>query len=177
MSVRSDVLLWAQRIVGKKDAPPHTVLDIPQGSTMEDAQAAFHKIARIAHPDLHRTTLDEAELELVTLAYSRAAAAYQDFRSQRIHTSRMKPLAKDAVIPGVRKTTTTSAPPVGQAAPGASAMSSKALIHYRKAELSLRRGDLRAALLSLKMAIAADPQSAVLRSALAEVEGELAKNP
>ncbi len=175
MSVRSDVLLWAQRVVATKDPPPHTVLDIPQGSTMDDAQAAFHKIARIAHPDLHRTTLDEAELELVTLAYSRAAAAYQDYRSQRMQTSRMKPLAKDAVIPGARKITTTAAPPPGQAAPGASSMSSKALIHYRKAELSLRRGDLRAALLSLKMAIAADPQSAVLRSALVEVEAELAK--
>ncbi|MBA3392561.1 MAG: hypothetical protein H0T89_07955 [Deltaproteobacteria bacterium] len=177
MSVRSDVLLWAQRIVGKKDAPPHTVLEIPQGSTMEDAQAAFHKLARIAHPDLHRTTLDEAELELVTLAYSRAAAAYQDFRSQRMQTTRIRPIGKDMIIPGARNMTADDAPPPGQAAPGASSMSSKALIHYRKAELSLRRGDLRAALLSLKMAIAADPQSAVLRSALAEVEGELAKNP
>jgi len=51
-------------------------------------------------------------------------------------------------------------------------MSSKALIYYRKAELCLRRGDLKGAVLQLKMAIASDPQSTFLRSALAEVEDE-----
>ncbi|MDQ3368251.1 MAG: hypothetical protein M3680_22735, partial [Myxococcota bacterium] len=69
-----------------------------------------------------------------------------------------------------------AAPAAGQP-PGAAAMSSKALIYYRKAELALRRGDLRGALLQLKMAIAADPQSTFLRSALSEVEAEVAKTP
>ena len=54
-------------------------------------------------------------------------------------------------------------------------MNSKALLYYRKAELALRQGDLRAATLNLKMAIAADPQSPFLRSALTEVETELKK--
>jgi Tfp pilus assembly protein PilF len=56
-------------------------------------------------------------------------------------------------------------------------MSSRALLHYRKAELCLRRGDLRDAVLQLKMAIAADPQSTLLRTALAEVEVEVGKKP
>ncbi|MBA3818379.1 MAG: hypothetical protein H0X17_05765 [Deltaproteobacteria bacterium] len=56
-------------------------------------------------------------------------------------------------------------------------MNGKALIYYRKAELALRRGDLRDAMLQLKMAIAADPQSTFLRTALSEVEAEVAKNP
>jgi hypothetical protein len=56
-------------------------------------------------------------------------------------------------------------------------MSSKALVHYRRAELALRRGDLTGAVLQLKMAIASDPQSAFLRSALAEVEAEVMKKP
>ena len=76
MSALSDVMLWANRVNGrKKDAPPHLILDIRQDASIEDAQAAFHKIARIAHPDLHRTTLGPDDLELVTQAYSRAAAA------------------------------------------------------------------------------------------------------
>ena len=39
----------------------------------------------------------------------------------------------------------------------------------------LRRGDLKDAVLQLKMAIAREPQSAFLRTALAEVETEVGK--
>ncbi len=56
-------------------------------------------------------------------------------------------------------------------------MSSKALLYYRKAELCLKRGDLRGAILQLKLACAADPTSSFLRTALAEVETEVRKNP
>ena len=59
------------------------------------------------------------------------------------------------------------------AAPASAQMSSKALVYYRKAELALKRGELQVGLLQLKMAIAADPQSAFLREALARVEDEL----
>jgi len=172
VSALSDVLLWAQRVVGRTDAAPHQILEIPQTATMEAAQAAFHKIARLAHPDLHRTTLQPDELELVTKAYSRAASAYQDFRAQCLQSGRAR------VADGTpRAGSKTNPPPSGAPVSAASAMSSKALIYYRKAEISLRRGDLKGGLLQVKMAIAADPQSAFLRTALAEIEAELAKNP
>ena len=54
-------------------------------------------------------------------------------------------------------------------------MSPKALVYYRKAELCLKRGDLKGASLQIKLAIAADPASGFLRSALAEVELEVRK--
>jgi hypothetical protein len=152
VSVRSDVLLWAQRIVARRGAPPHQLLEIDAGAELEVAQDAFHKIARIAHPDLHRNSLTEDELELVTTAYARVAAAYQDLRNVTMQTGRMPPR------------------PLTPAA-----MSPKALLYYRRAELCLRRGDLRDAVLQLKMAIASDPQSAFLRTALAEVEAEVGK--
>jgi hypothetical protein len=83
--------------------------------------------------------------------------------------------------PAGRPTPVPSAPvpatPAGPA-PAANAtqsMSSKALVYYRKAELSLKRGDLKGAVLQLKLAIAADPASGFLRTALAEVELEVRK--
>ncbi|HEX8111663.1 MAG TPA: hypothetical protein VF516_28225, partial [Kofleriaceae bacterium] len=87
--------------------------------------------------------------------------------------------------PAVPTTAAIPAPPPShgpvaapdEAAGPAQRMSSKALVHYRKAELALRRGDLTGAVLHLKMAIASDPQSAFLRSALAEVEAEVMKKP
>jgi curved DNA-binding protein CbpA len=193
VSVRSDVLLWAQRIVARKGAQPHQLLEISSDAGLEVAQDAFHKIARIAHPDLHRNSLTEEELELITTAYSRVAAAYQDLRNLTLQTGRLPPLREDPPPPRSRTSpgqTTQRVPPVHAGAAGSSpdaaspealkhgpagAMSSKALLHYRKAELCLRRGDLKGAVLQLKMAIACDPQSAFLRTALAEVEAEVGK--
>jgi hypothetical protein len=186
VSVRSEVLLWAQRVVSKKGAAPHVLLEIKVDAGVDEAQAAFHRIARQAHPDLHRNSLTPEELETVTTAYSRVAAAYQDFRTQRMQSARMRAI-KDAdagvtVTRPIQVKPITDPPPVtggpgAGAAAGAGQMSSKALIYYRKAELCLRRGDLRGSVLQLKMAIATDPQSSFLRTALAEVEVEVGKKP
>jgi hypothetical protein len=177
VSIRAQVLLWAQRTIAKgRDAHPHQLLDIPADATLEAAQAAFHAIARKAHPDLHRTALTPDELEQITAAFSRITAAYEDFR--RRTTSQERSLPRDGTAPisaegrAARSRSPTGAPPT-KAPP--TQMSSKALVYYRKAELALRRGDLTSGLLQLKMAIAADPQSAFLRAALAEVQAEVSK--
>lgn len=186
MSVRSDVLLWAQRVVARKDAPPHQLLEIDARAGLRTAQDAFHKIARVAHPDLHRGSLTAEELELVAAAYARVAAAYQDLRDLTLETGRLPPLRPDPPPPRPRTPSSAALTPIAQRRPaparaggadaeGADAMSPKALLHYRRAELCLRRGDLKGAVLQLKMAIACDPQAAFLRTALAEVEAEVGK--
>jgi hypothetical protein len=186
MSARTDVLLWAQRVVARKDAQAYQILEIADGSGLDVAQEAFHRIARMAHPDLHRTVLTPAELELVTTAYGRAAAAYQEIR--RLPSARMRPIPglgsnPELVPPRPRSPTSPGPklappdPPVYQPVNPAQAMTSRALLYYRKAELGLRRGDLTGAILQLKMAIASDPQSQFLRSALAEVQSEVGKKP
>jgi hypothetical protein len=186
MSVRTDVLLWAQRVIARKGAPAHQILEIAADAGVDAAQEAFHKIARLAHPDLHRSALTAEELELVTSAYARAAAAYQELRAARASAARMRPVNEPGSSPAIATTTVipTSAMPNKAVAlpdePGPSPapqMTSKALIHYRKAEMSLRRGDLTQAVLYLKMAIASDPQSSFLRTALTEVEAEVGKKP
>lgn len=183
MSARTDVLLWARRVVARQAAPAHQILEIPDGAGLPAAQEAFHKIARMAHPDLHRTGLTSEELELVTTAYGRAAAAYQEIRSGRL-TGRMRPITglgsnpalvppTSPALPSPRPASRTAPPPASPA----QAMTSRALLYYRKAELGLRRGDLTGAVLQLKLAIASDPASQFLRSALAEVEAEVGKKP
>jgi len=220
VSVRSDVLLWANRVIARKGSAPHVLLEIHEQSTPEQVQAAFHKIARTAHPDLHRHGLSADELELVTTAYAAVANAYQQMRSMVMGTVRMRPLkpedfAKppsdpppvrsgastptggartvqpragtdaDAPRPGNVQATGSSPPGTITPEPPASkpaldpaqAMSSKALLYYRKAELCLKRGDLRGAILQLKLACATDPTSSFLRTALAEVETEVRSKP
>jgi hypothetical protein len=179
VSARVDVLLWAQRIVNKgATAAPNHLLEIKEAAGLDEAQAAFHKVAKMAHPDLHRTSLSPEELELVTTAYARVANAYQEFRTARMQAPRL-PTGR---TPRPMSTSTPPARPDGRPetprpAPSgaAAAMTPKALVYYRKAEGALRRGELKTAVLQLKMAIAADPLSTLLRTALSEVESEIAK--
>lgn len=181
-STRGEVLLWAQRVVAKRTGPAHAILDLKADASIEDAQAAFHKIARVAHPDLHRSGLTPEELDMVTSAYGIAAGAYQTFRGQAMSTQRMKPLKAEDLAAAVAAGHPTVGGPTSAAGPSAGAgatpqMSPRALVYYRKAEIALRRGDLKGAILQIKMAIATDPSSAFLRTALAEVETELRKGP
>jgi hypothetical protein len=172
VSAGSDVLLWAQRINAMaKTAQPHQLLDIPADAGADAAQEAFHEIARMAHPDLHRNGLTPEELEVVTSAYAAIANAYQTYRSNLMTTMRMRPIKSEAGSGPIRATPSGAAPAAG----AAQAMSPRALVYYRKAELALKRGDLKGAVLQLKMAIASDPQSAFLRTALVEVETEVRK--
>jgi hypothetical protein len=167
MSATVEVLLWAKRVLAKKTSPPHQLLGIAPDATVDQAQTAFHDLARKSHPDLYRNALTPEEHALVTDAYSMIAGAYQEFRSTR-PTVPTRPTTGSAAIAA---TPSGPAPQSGVAG----AMSSRALVYYRKAELALRRGELKGAVLQLKMAIAADPASAFLRTALAEVESELRK--
>jgi hypothetical protein len=187
MTAHTDVLVWAAQVV-KRKALAHQVLEIAPDASLDEAQDAFHEIARAAHPDLHRAALTPDELELVTAAYARAAAAYHEVRTCRA-ASRGRPLRDPDPDPRImpptlpipysatpNKAVSVAGPAAGAPARPAPAMTGKALLYYRKAELCLRRGDLTGAVLQLKLAIASDPRSGLLRSALAEVEAEVVKS-
>jgi hypothetical protein len=183
-NAHAEVLQWAQRVLANKGQPAYTLLEIAATASAADAQQAFYKIARVAHPDLHRNHMSREELDLVTAAYSTAAGAYQEFRSQAAAAQRMRagntevPAAGGAAPPGSprRAAGPTAPPPSGiPSAPVEQQMNQRALLYYRKAEIALRRGDLKGAILQIKMAIASDSASAFLRTALAEVETELRK--
>jgi len=171
------VLAWAQRITKKGThlGPTH-LLEVREQATLDEAQAAFHKIARVAHPDMHRTTMTVDELDTLTSAYSRVSAAYQEFKARRLGGRPSAAGMDGKTPPPVLRGISGIAPPPPQTPKPAvktPQMAPKAMVYYRKAESALRQGDLKAALLQLKMAIAADPQSPVLRQALSEVESEI----
>jgi hypothetical protein len=202
VSTRSEVLLWAQRVIARKGQPAHVLLELKADATAEQAQAAFHKIARASHPDLHRHGLNPEEIDTVTSAYAAVAGAYQELRTRTAATTRIKPIGRDVAntpsggapadaaaaqrpmsgqSPASQRPSAVT-PPAGTStaatsggAGAAQSMSSKALIYYRKAEIALNKGDLKAAILQLKLAVATDPSSTFLRSALAEVETEVRK--
>jgi hypothetical protein len=225
VSTRYDVMLWAQRVIARKGQAAHVLLEVPADATADQAQAAFHKIARTSHPDLHRHGLTPEEMETLNSAYAAVAGAYQELRTRTMPTTSMKKLARPDEAPAATATppggsavarpasittppggtpvarpasattpsrgmpsarppiqTPSGTPPLTGGAASASggkpegAMSPKALIYYRKAEIALRRGDLKGAILQLKLGCATDPTSTFLRTALAEVETEVRKS-
>jgi hypothetical protein len=170
MKSKAELLAWAKNILAKgTTAPPHELLQLRPGADANAASDAFMKLARVAHPDLHRNSLTETEFDQLVLAYSRVAGAYQELRSARNRPNTTQP-PFGATPPPPSTPSNAAVPPAGP-----SSMNSKALVYFRKAELALNQGELRNAILQLKMAIAADPQASILKKALAEVEAELAK--
>lgn len=151
----TQVLAWLDEVEPRADGRSHVEwLELPPGATPSAAQGAYHAIARTRHPDLFRRTLSERELDRLTRMYARVSNAYAAVRAQEATTATPPaPAAKPA-------------PPVDPAR----AMNARALVLYRRAEGALRTGDRAAARLNIKMAIAADPTSALLRGALAELD-------
>jgi DnaJ-class molecular chaperone len=187
VSSPAPVLLWAQRVLARRNAPAHQILEIRPNASLDDAQDAFHKIARIAHPDLHRATMSAEDLEVLTTAYAMVAGAYQSYRTQAISgdSPSVPSAAAKADKPGTSPAG-KSGPlkPITETAAGSSeqgkldpekAMSNKALPYWRKAEAAIRRGDTKSAVLQIKLAIATDPLSTFLRSALTEIEADRSK--
>jgi DnaJ domain len=198
----SEVLIWARRWARRPEAAEHELLEVSAVATMDTVRSAYHKLARFAHPDLHRAMASAAELEEITESFARVSNAYSVL-SARLRQQAQKQTAPPEPVASTRPgrapatavtervasftaptTRMTSAPPPS---PGsvtrpasslgpssstgpATGLSSKAMLHYRRAELCLRRGELVEARLHLKLALATEPRSAFLRKALEELD-------
>lgn len=233
----SEVLVWARRWAKRPNAAEHELLEVTNAATLAIVRAAYHKLARFAHPDLHRAAVTAAELEEITETFARVSNAYSILTARLRKEGAATGAESAAGAASATKATTPppagaapspspspprssrpsrptggTAPPVppGPAAPRATAtgteppgesaaaspptqgagkaaagtagrvpvsttgpatgLSSKAMLHYRRAELCLRRGELIEAKLHLRLALASDPQSAFLRKALDDLE-------
>lgn len=148
----TQVLAWLDEVEPRADGRSHAEwLELPATAAPTAAQGAYHAIARTRHPDLFRRALSERELDRLTRMYARVSNAYAALRVAEVAA---KPAPSAAPIDPTK------------------AMNARALVLYRRAEGALRTGDRAAARLNIKMAIAADPASALLRGALAELDSD-----
>jgi hypothetical protein len=152
----TQVLAWLDEVEPRADGRSHLEwLELPPTAAPGAAQGAYHAIARTRHPDLFRRALSERELDRLTRMYARVSNAYAALRSADAD-------ARPALV----------APAKPASIDPTRAMNARALVLYRRAEGALRTGDRAAARLNIKMAIAADPASALLRGALAELDAD-----
>lgn len=144
---------WVQRVGPLVDTiGPFELLEIAPTDDLEAIRAAYHRIAATRHPDLFRGRLDAAETEALMRVFGRVSGAYVQLRD---------PEERKKLVPRREARGTLGG------------VALRARSHVRKAEAMIGVGDYASAVLHLRMAVAADPQSKALRELLAETEARL----
>ncbi len=167
----AELLAWLDQVEPRADGRSHFEwLEIKPTAAPQTIQAAYHAIARTRHPDLFRKSLSPTDLDRLVRMYARVSGAYAELRTSDGASAYRRRTTTAAPPPPTSPTAATpAAPAAGTAIDPARAMNARALVLYRRAEGALRTGDRATALLNIKMAIAADPSSQLLRGALAEL--------
>ncbi len=173
-----DLLAYLDRVEPGLDRLSYfELLDIDGDAGDRAIQESFHRLAGRIHPDRYRQVLSASDLERLTTVYARIAHAYTELRDPARRKRYVADLAggsggKPAAAGGVP----AAAPAAGGDTDAALALlNPKAQRLYRRAEASLRSGDVASAVLNLRMALAIDRGSALLREALADAEARQKK--
>jgi len=187
----AQILSWLDEVEPRAEQRSHFEwLEMMPSASSLAIQNAYHTIARTRHPDLARKQLGSRDYDRLVRMYSRVTGAYAALRPPEAATRYLRERRdsqKVATIPigtspgthpppmftgsGASPLPTPPPPPApsGPIDPSRS-MNARALAYYRRAEGALRTGDRSTALLQIRMAIAADPRSPLLRAALAELQ-------
>ena len=137
------------------------LLDINADAGDGAIREAFHQMASRLHPDLYRKVIDARDHERLNIAYGRIAQAYMVLRDPQERERYTRTLAREKPAAAAGESDLVSS---------VALLSPKAQRHYRRAEASLRMGNVPAAILSLRMALASDPKSSFLEEALANAQ-------
>ena len=137
------------------------LLDVAPNAAHDDIQRAYHQVAARMHPDRHRSELSPEQYERLNIVYGRITEAYRLLRNADERTKYTRELA--ATAQGQPEQ-------VGDEASALKLLSPKAQRLYRRAKAALRTGDTTSAMLNLKMALRANPNSALLKGALADIK-------
>jgi len=146
------------------------LLDIAGDAGDRAITDSFHRLAGRIHPDRYRQALAPADLDRLTTVYARIAHAYTELRDPARRKRYVEEMTRAAPAAGA-----TPAPAAGDADAALSLLSPKAQRLYRRAEAALRGGDAASAILNLRMALASDRGSELLREALADAEARQKK--
>jgi curved DNA-binding protein CbpA len=163
MSDVTTIMNWVMQIEANSRALPHELLHVASDAKPEQIQSAFHAVAKQSHPDRFRNMLTAPQLDRLTRAYSRVTEAYA-IMTGRVRRSVALPTTQSAAAAPVET------PRVPAHEDPTSKMNGHALRYFRRAEAAFAINDTGNARLQLRMAVAADPQSAYLRRVLNELE-------
>lgn len=150
----------------------YTLLGVEEHASSDEIRAAFHRFALRYHPDQHVGT-GERRLARAEQIYRRGAEAYRvllDPPSRREYDAGLS----QGALRYVQETDGRSRPPGPSRRVPSMAPRARPLV--QQAEASLRNGDAKAAVLSLKIALGHDPGNETIEARLEEAKAQ-AKMP
>jgi curved DNA-binding protein CbpA len=143
----------------------YRVLGVSSAATEQEIRDAYYKLAARLHPDVHGDTLDPAFRQRLTTVFSRVVEAY------RVLTDSVRRGEYDDTLArgDLRMAPGAKVKPRSEEAP----LDAHARKFYQLARSALDAGDPRSAIMNLRIALSTEPDSPVLRAALARAEAAL----
>jgi len=148
----------------------YRVLGMSSASSEGDIRDAYYKLAARLHPDVHGEDLEPEFRRRLTSVFSRVVEAYRALSDPARRSEYDQTLARG----GMRMTTGVKVKqPRGEEGP----VDEHARRFYLLARQALDGGDARSAVMNLRIALSAEPDSPILRAALARAEAMLGGRP
>jgi DnaJ-class molecular chaperone len=144
----------------------YRVLGVSSAASEQDIRDAYYKLAARLHPDVHGEGLDPAFRRRLTSVFSRVVEAYRALSDPARRHQYDLTLAggEMRIAPG-----TKVVKPRAEEEPA----DAHARKFYQLARQAMDSGDARAAVMNLRIALSTEPDSAILRAALARAEAML----
>jgi DnaJ-class molecular chaperone len=145
----------------------YRVLGMSSAASAQEIREAYYKLAARLHPDIHGEGLDPDFRKRLTTVFSRVVEAYRVLSDERRRAEYDETLARGGMrmSPGAK---VKSQPRVEE-----SLADGHARKFYLLAKQALDGGDARSAIMNLRIALSTEPDSPILRSALARAEAML----
>jgi DnaJ-class molecular chaperone len=143
----------------------YRVLGMSSAATEQDIRQAYYKLAARLHPDIHGEEVDPVFRQRLTTVFSRVVEAYRVLSDAARRSEYDDTLAQG----GMRIGTGAKVKPRVEEQLG----DPHARKFFQLAQQAMESGDARAAIMNLRIALSTEPNSPVLRAALARAEAML----
>lgn len=145
----------------------YTALGVDSSADEEQIRAAYYQLARRLHPDVHGEQADTEFRRKLTAVFSRVVESYRVLSNPELRKDYDRGLAEGRVRWDARAH-------IGRDMdPGREIASDGARKFFRLARSALQSGELKSAVMNLRLALQMEPDSRVIREALADAEARL----
>jgi len=143
----------------------YRVLGMSSAASEQEIRDAYYKLAARLHPDIHGEGLDEVFRQRLTTVFSRVVEAYRVLSD----AGRRREYDKTLAAGSMRMASGAKIKPRAEEA----LADAHAQKFYLLARQAMDSGDARAAVMNLRIAMSTEPESPILRAALARAEAML----
>lgn len=161
---QTQIARFVERAYGALDRVDYyRLLGVSSAATETEIREAYYKLAQHLHPDIHGVDIPEPFRLKLTAVFSRVVEAYKALSDGPRREAYDRGLARGSLRLKMGVEIQNDRPEARITDPGA-------LKFYRLARAAREGGDLKSALMNLRLALSVEPDNTVLQSELADLE-------